>query len=342
MTSKNETKKKYPLIEALTPEQQAALPVYKDKWIAIAMSTGRMTTDEKIDVARAVKQIYATSKFAEPKVLIVASPYAAVIGGSVMAYLVEKKGRTAEQAFEAISTNGEMDREKIRALKDEAASYVSDWTSRYHGGNTWAGACAMMDFWDSIIGTREDCVEAFQKWYAWRDLAKMSGFRYLHKDFCLVSEKPTVLKTFLNDRGVYTAHCEDGPSHAWGDGFEIFFWRGVRVPRQVIKEPETITVEHIQKETNAEVRRILRERFGEGKYLAATGAKVIDSDFESARKGAAPRALLEDSEGVRWLVGCDGSTKRTYYMRVREGINTCKDAHESLCGFKESRIINKS
>jgi hypothetical protein len=157
-------------------------------------------------------------------------------------------------------------------------------------------------------------------------------------DFCLVTEKPVKLATELVN-GRHVAHCEDGPSHQWADGWAIYSIHGVQVPEQVVMAPETLTVDQIKNEKNAEVRRVMRERFGEGKYLIATGAKLIDSDIGGSRMDPTPRALLEDGDGDRVLVGTDGGTGRTYYMSVDKKHKTCRAAHESLCGFDETQIL---
>jgi hypothetical protein len=136
-------------------------------------------------------------------------------------------------------------------------------------------------------------------------------------------------------------HREDGPAVAW-DGWGLYAIHGVVVPERVVMAPETLTVAEIDAETNAEVRRVMRERFGEGRYLREAGADLVHADYEAARKGAAPRALLRDKHGGVTLVGTDGSTGRVYYMKARDGAKTCREAHEGLCGFSESLILNKS
>jgi len=160
----------------------------------------------------------------------------------------------------------------------------------------------------------------------------------MHEKFCIVSDFPEVL--CKNERN--QPHCEDGPSHRWRDGWELWFLEGVRVTEQIVMRPETLTFSQIKAETNAEVRRIMRNRFGEGRYLRETKAKVLHMDYEGARVGAAPRALMQDEEGRRFLVGTDGSTKRTYYMEVPATVTTCREAHVALCGFDEAKIVSKS
>ena len=73
-------------------------------------------------------------------------------------------------------------------------------------------------------------------------------------------------------------HAENGPAVAWPNGSEYFYWRGVRVPPQVITAPETLTAEQILAEENAEVRRVMLERFGHDRFLVDLKAEPIHSD----------------------------------------------------------------
>jgi len=98
-----------------------------------------------------------------------------------------------------------------------------------------------------------------------------------------------------------------------------------------------LTIDKIQKQENVEVQRIMIERYGVSKYLVDIDAKLLDMDSLTL-EGSAPRCLMEDKFGNRYLVGTDGSTKRVYHMRV-ENVETCVDAHNQLCGFNEKCLI---
>ena len=73
-------------------------------------------------------------------------------------------------------------------------------------------------------------------------------------------------------------HCENGPAVTWPDGERHWFWHGVRVPRLVVEQPARITPGAIVDERNAEVRRVMIERFGWERFDAAVQAEVIDHD----------------------------------------------------------------
>ena len=202
------------------------------------------------------------------------------------------------------------------------------------GGNLWASDRAYLEAMRSLgCDLRGKSAEEY-----WCDVSESAGWWWPHSNFCIITDRPSVIRR--NDRG--QPHNEHGPAITWRDGWSIYAWRGVSVPADVIVAPEKLTVDRIRTEPDTEIRRVMRERYGEGRYLADTKAVVIDVDHERARKGAAPRCLLRDHEDRQFLVGCDGSTDRVYYMEVETNIKTCAQAHESLCGFDESLILNKS
>ncbi|MEH2441909.1 DUF6745 domain-containing protein [Nostoc sp.] len=62
------------LIEKLTPEQEALIPVYREKWRAIALSTERIDREK---AAEAVKIAYAAFGFEVAEIIFCDSPYAA-------------------------------------------------------------------------------------------------------------------------------------------------------------------------------------------------------------------------------------------------------------------------
>ena len=61
-------------------------------------------------------------------------------------------------------------------------------------------------------------------------------------------------------------------------GLEAHAWHGVIVEPWVIREPERITVASIDAERNAEVRRVLVERFGEERLIREGAPELVDSD----------------------------------------------------------------
>ena len=105
-------------------------------------------------------------------------------------------------------------------------------------------------------------------------IAKNAGWFLPHEKICWVSERHTRVSKDIDGR----LHNETGPSIAYPDGWSLYYWHGVSVTQQIVEAPETITVEQIEKEANAEVRRVMIERYGQARYLSDSGAVAIHQD----------------------------------------------------------------
>ena len=100
-------------------------------------------------------------------------------------------------------------------------------------------------------------------------------------------------------------------------GWGVWAWHGVRVNRYIIEAPWTISIEQIRQEANAEVRRVMIERYGLSRYLIDSGAKKVAED----EFGELYRTEIPDDEAlvmVKVLNSTpepDGSRK-PYFLRV--------------------------
>lgn len=72
-------------------------------------------------------------------------------------------------------------------------------------------------------------------------------------------------------------HCATGGAIVYPT-WSHYYWHGNKVAQWIVEKPERITIDHITKERNAEVRRILTERFGAERYLNESGMKLVKSD----------------------------------------------------------------
>ena len=106
------------------------------------------------------------------------------------------------------------------------------------------------------------------------------------------------------------------------------------MPEYVIERPHEITVDVIEKESNAEVRRVMIQRYGPERYLRDSGATIVHelpkNYFVSGLAGA--RLLRKDREGDTPIIMIDvenstpdpdGSYKR-YMLRIQP------DAYDGL------------
>jgi hypothetical protein len=179
----------------------------------------------------------------------------------------------------------------------------------------------------------------------WEELAKSCGWWYVvDEQTCVICDRPQ--EVHWNDSAML--HNDKDMAVRFRDGWGIYSYGGVRIEKSkswIITNPETITIDAIRKEQNAEIRRIMQEQMGIPKYLDESGAKVIDMDSVKVVEGledTMPRCLMEDMDGRRFLVGTDGSTKRVYYMEVDPDVDTCVAAHNSISPFDESLIEGNS
>lgn len=175
------------------------------------------------------------------------------------------------------------------------------------------------------------------------ELCREGYWSWLGENVVVCGEGPTVAHYDDEQR----LHNATGPALEFADGFVVYAMQGFLVPPEAVTNPAAITLAQIESERNADVRRILTEVFGHGRYLKESGAELVHMDQVDVVPGnpafgSMPRALLRDKRGQRWLVGTDGSTHRVYYMRVPDDVETCEQAHSALAGFSEENIIASS
>ncbi len=156
-------------------------------------------------------------------------------------------------------------------LVDEAMEAIPNWHQAYQFGNMWSSYDCYLSAMRDVIGlTGLDCWDKFS---AWEECTKSAGFRFMQADYCIVTDRPNILKKDSEHR----PHCDDGPSHQWRDGFSLWHIHGVRVTEQIVMKPDTLTMDQISSESNAEVRRIMVERYGYERYAKDAGVVVVDT-----------------------------------------------------------------
>ncbi len=147
----------------------------------------------------------------------------------------------------------------------ECAKYLC---RMYESGNQWPGMCFMLSFFRDVAKLDVD----FTNYNFWEKACLHGGPRIMHPAFCIISDRPEVLLVDDQNR----PHCSDGPFCKWRDGSALYAWHGARVPQWVIEHPEQITPEDIHKEENAEVRRVMLERYGFERFFKENGGTLVD------------------------------------------------------------------
>ena len=93
----------------------------------------------------------------------------------------------------------------------------------------------------------------------------------------------------------FRLHSTTGPALRYRDGWPVFAIHGVQVPAKVVESPQTLTIAEIRAEQNAEIRRIMIDRFGAARYLREIGATVRHEDRD--QHGFARRLLVAELAG---------------------------------------------
>jgi hypothetical protein len=195
-------------------------------------------------------------------------------------------------------------------------------------GREWWGQheSYWISFWTfcrDIVGAKYDDVSS-RRLDMWRDLSQSCCWWWCFENYVVISERPTACHMTEQEGRL---HCEDGPALAFADGYGLWRWHGVAVAEDVVTHPEQITVARIDAENNAEVRRVMLERYGEARYLQDSGAKPIHRDKSGVlfRKEIPGDEALVMVRVVNSTAEPDGHFK-SYYLRVPPTIETARAA----------------
>ncbi len=168
---------------------------------------------------------------------------------------------------------------------DFLLSCANNHSAMWNGGNQWAQYVSFLSFFRHVAGLELD----YSKWDHYETMATISGPRIMHPDFCMISDKPEVLTVDRQNR----PHNDTGPFCKWRDGTALYAIHGVYVPGWIVEHPERVTTEDIETEQNAEVRRIMIERYGLSKYVRDAQFEIVDEDKDPLGQ---PRRLLRRSD----------------------------------------------
>jgi hypothetical protein len=187
------------------------------------------------------------------------------------------------------------------------------------------------------------------------DAVASVGWWWPLRGVAVLTDRPTCIVPPDADGELHT-DTDLGPALAWADGYRLHALHGVRVPahgpsrpppagrgttgttspaswwRRLRREaPQTLTVDQIHREENAEVRRVMLERYGHRRFLRDAHAERVHTDqFGTLWRCPVPddEELLEELlmvEVTNATPEPDGS-RRTYWLRVPPDMHTARHA----------------
>ena len=297
-------------IESLTPEQEAALVVYRNEWLTIERNC---EPADRPTAERAFRAIYAALGKPTPYIWWVPGP---ATGSLVRATL------TSDNLGANFGAN-------LRANLG-ANLWANLWDNLE--ANLWANLRA--NLWDNLRdnlswkfwGEHESAWPAFYAWphvYLrpmhnveqqtklnwWLDLSKSVGWWEPYEGVVFACERP--LKQSVDERG--RLHCDNGPAIVCRDGWMVYAIHNVRVPEYIVERPHEITAEKIKAERNAEVRRVMVQRFGFDRYVTEIGAKLVSTDSIGKLWRVEDEAPFHLAEVINSTPEPDGTVK-TYFL----------------------------
>jgi hypothetical protein len=178
-------------------------------------------------------------------------------------------------------------------------------------------------FWENLAATWTDAPpELTELTAAWREVRDSVGMFWVLKDVCVATPLPRIR---LDERR--RLHCETRPAVLYPDRWGHYYLHGVAVHKDLVLHPEKLTAHDIDRHRNAEVRRVLIERYGQERYLRDLGLQIIDQD----EFGVLYRKHVEDDEPyvmvkvVNATPEPDG-TYKDYFLRVPPDMQTARQA----------------
>jgi len=320
------------------------------------MSTAAMTEDDRHICIGAVKRLYRAANLEPPpdrRIIFVSSPFVARFAAGFAAWIWYLRKNPKTRAATYAATRDATD-DATRDATDDATDDESKWfvlrgdlvrlaeelgvgkaglqcaynaINFFQGGNQWSGWDAFLSFFRHVV--RLDI--NYAAYEAWETLSLHSGPRMVHAEFCIISDRPEVLKVDEQNR----PHCIDGPFCRWRDGSELYSVHGTRIPAHIINHPEKITAQQILAEENAEIRRVMVERVGMERFLSEAGARKIHShDMGDLFSIDIPN---DPDEVLRAVRVTDPSTGRVYFLRVPPQIERADDAVAWTFGFETAK-----
>jgi hypothetical protein len=169
----------------------------------------------------------------------------------------------------------------------------------------------------------EQCLRIEDDVRMWLDLARSCSSILCLDGLAFVCEKADSFHITERRR----LHNAQGPALTYPDGFAQFAWEGTIVPQFVVEDLDSITVNHIETCDNAEVRRVMLDRYGTARYVIDAGIEPVHSDDYGTlyRKELRGDEALVMVKVVNSTAEPDGTFK-DYFLRVPPNIVTARQA----------------
>lgn len=248
-------------IEKLTPEQEAQLAVYRDKWIKQGLSTDRFNKEE----AQQWSDYFYENICKKDKVpvIVAESPLSAWIIVNLFAF--------AEKGYKFPLKNIPASvRVLVRASVSASVrdSKLIDFIYPYLCGSFDANIWAFYNYCSEVLNVSYNNVKSNYDW--WCSTVNFGPIFPLNS-VCIISQKPVE----INQVGT-RLHADGKPAITYADGFLVWALNGVMVPQYLAETPASnLDIEFFKKEQNADVKAEFIRKYGIERMV--TLGKLIDT-----------------------------------------------------------------
>lgn len=183
------------------------------------------------------------------------------------------------------------------------------------GRTLLASSVSAIDFCISVL----NCSYEERQWEALQGLVRECGLVVQLQNTCLVCDRPRVLD--FNSR--HRLHAEGTPAIEYADGYSIYVYDGVRLPKKYELPLEGWEGKWLLEEKNAELRRVLIQGIGYDRLCQELEAVELDSWREYSLIRIDSQV---DLEPIYLLKMTCPSTASIHATRVPPEITTAREA----------------
>ena len=335
-------------IMKLTPEQEAELPLFRQRYLDIACGGGRI---DRAELQVALNGAYARIGKPAPRLFIFDSPAACMLALKI--FKLPKTDQLWDQLWDQLGGQlggqlrdqlGDQLRDQLRGqLRDQLGGQLGGQLGDQLWGQLWDQLRDQHIYDPNFLWGSHDLY-----WIAWarfaqaigvelrvetdRDLAIMERIAvqcewwWPYENIVVASERPTGVRWDDQRR----LHCETGPAIRYSDGYELFAWHGVRIPPEWVAD-KAITPEDALRWPNMEQRRAACEILGWDLILDRLGGRTIDRDADP-QVGELIRVNIPDIGEEQFLrVTC--GTGRRFALPVPPNMTTALQANAWTYGL---------
>ena len=254
------------LIEKLTPEQEAQIPIYYDEWYKWGTCTD--AADRPKAEQAVIGMLKEAGKYNNQRIVWCDSPLVAELLQNIL-----NDGSLGDSLKDSMRASlWDLLWASLRdSLRKTKLKYYGTWFDG-HIDSYWV---CFYKFCRDVIGVKYQ-EEKSRQLDLHIDLCQSAGRVYFYEKMVLICERPSLIK--FNEKRL---HNDGAPAVQYRDGFSFWALNGVRVPQYLAETPVgELDIEFFKKEQNAEVRAQFVRKYGIERMRAL--GKVVDSkdDYE--------------------------------------------------------------